>query len=110
MSGKVSRAYILVVDDDPIICKLITTTLAASGFASQSCTCGEDAIELLAKEYFDAVISDLNMPGVSGFDLLAATRRLLPHAVFMMATGVSDVAVGVAAMKQGAADFILKPF
>jgi response regulator RpfG family c-di-GMP phosphodiesterase len=110
MTGKVPKAYVLVVDDDPIICKLITITLKASGFVSQSCTCGEDAIELLAKEHFDAVISDLNMPGVSGFELLAATRRLRPHAVFMMATGVSDVSVGVAAMKQGAADFLLKPF
>ena len=50
------------------------------------------------------------MPGISGLELLEATRRLAPHTAFLMATGVSDVAVGVTAMKQGAADYILKPF
>lgn len=110
MSADVPLGLILIVDDEPMICKLMTIKLTASGFTCKSCTSGEDAIELLAEEPFDAVISDLNMPGVSGFDMLAATRRLRPRAAFMMATGVSDVAVGVAAMKQGAADFLLKPF
>jgi putative nucleotidyltransferase with HDIG domain len=61
-------------------------------------------------EGFDAIISDLNMPGISGLQLLEATRRLVPHTAFLMATGVGDVAVGINAMKQGAADYILKPF
>ncbi len=101
---------VLVVDDDPRICELLTTKLRFSGFISQSCTSGEEALKLLSKETFDAIISDLNMPGISGLELLEATRRLVPHTAFLMATGVSDVAVGVAAMKQGAADYILKPF
>jgi len=101
---------VLVVDDDPTICKLLTAKLKFSGFMSQSCTSGEDALKILSKEKFDAIISDLNMPGISGLDLLAATRRIVPHTAFLMATGVSDVSVGVTAMKQGAADYLLKPF
>jgi response regulator RpfG family c-di-GMP phosphodiesterase len=101
---------ILVVDDDPTICELLTTKLKFSGFLSQSCTSGEDALKVLAKEKFDAIISDLNMPGISGLELLAATRRIVPHTAFLMATGVGDVSVGVTAMKQGAADYLLKPF
>ena len=101
---------VLVVDDDPKICNLLTTTLNLRGFISRSCTSGEAALKLLSGEGFDAIISDLNMPGISGFQLLEAARRLAPRTAFLMATGVGDVAVGVSAMKQGAADYILKPF
>lgn len=110
MSIKKSRSLILVVDDDPTICNLLTIQLRASGFVCQSCTRGEDAIALLSQQPFDAVISDLDMPGLTGFDMLVATRRLRPNAAFLMATGVDDVSVGIAAMKQGAADYLLKPF
>src|SRR5271157_718580 len=104
------QSHVLVVDDDPTICELLTTMLNLSGFISQSCTSGEEAFKLLSKYTFDAIISDLNMGGISGLELLEATRRLAPHTAFLMATGVSDVAVGVTAMKQGAADYLLKPF
>jgi response regulator RpfG family c-di-GMP phosphodiesterase len=50
------------------------------------------------------------MPGISGLELLAQANRQFPRTAFLMATGVGDVSVGVAAMKQGAADYILKPF
>jgi response regulator RpfG family c-di-GMP phosphodiesterase len=100
----------LLVDDDPAILELLTTKLKFSGYISQSCGSGEEALKLLSNQSFDAIISDLNMPGMSGLELLAAARQLVPHTAFLMATGVNDVAVGVAAMKQGAADYILKPF
>ena len=104
------RFRVLVVDDDPAICNLLSTKLRISGFDTHACTSGEGALNLLAKESFDAIISDLNMPGISGLELLAAAHRLVPGTAFLMATGVSDVAVGVGAMKQGASDYILKPF
>lgn len=104
------QCRILVVDDDQRICKLLTIKLGLSGFDPQSCSSGEEALQLLAKEPFDAIISDLNMGGISGLELLESTRRLAPRTAFLMATGVNDVAVGVTAMKQGAADYILKPF
>jgi putative nucleotidyltransferase with HDIG domain len=101
---------ILVVDDDSAICELLITKLKASGFISQSCSSGEEALELLSNASFDAIISDLKMPGISGLELLEEARNFAPRTAFLMATGVSDVAVGVAAMKQGAADYLLKPF
>jgi len=101
---------VLVVDDDPRICHLLTTKLNLSGFASQSCTNGEAALKLLSMEGFDAIISDLNMPGMSGLELLESARRLAPHTAFLMATGEGQIEVGITAMKQGAADYILKPF
>ena len=105
-----SQFHVLVVDDDPAIRELLTTKLKSSGYISQSCSSGEEALQILSRDTFDAIISDLGMPGMSGLDLLDAAHRVAPHAAFLMATGVSDVAVGVTAMKQGAADYLLKPF
>ena len=104
------RDRILVVDDEPRICELLTAKLRMSGFIPRSCTSGEAALQLLSGGPFEAIISDLNMPGISGLELLAASRRIAPHTAFLMATGVSDVSVGVAAMKLGAEDYITKPF
>jgi putative nucleotidyltransferase with HDIG domain len=101
---------VLVVDDDEPICLLLNEKLQSVGFQSRFCTSGQTALEVLSQNQFDAVISDLNMPGVNGFDLLEATRRHLPHAAFLMATGVNDISTGVAAMKKGAADYLVKPF
>jgi response regulator RpfG family c-di-GMP phosphodiesterase len=104
------RNRILVVDDDSAICELLTTKLKFSGFLSQSCNSAEAALKILEHETFDAIISDMNMAVMTGLELLAEVRRVAPHTAFLMATGVSDVAVGVTAMKQGAADYLLKPF
>ena len=110
MSGNYPRSHVLVVDDDESICLLLNERLLSAGFQSRYCTSSHDAFELLSRDQFDAIISDLNMPGVNGFDLLEATRRHLPHAAFLMATGVNDISTGIAAMKKGAADYLLKPF
>ena len=70
---------------------------------------GKEALELLRRESFDAVISDLQMPGLTGLELLAETRRLFPHIAFLVTTGVDDVDVGVEAMRNGADDYLVKP-
>ena len=99
-----------MVDDDFAIRQLLATKLKLCGFNTTACGSGEEALKLLSNQSFDAIISDLNMPGISGLELLAEAHRQFPRTAFLMATGVGDVSVGVAAMKQGAADYILKPF
>jgi putative nucleotidyltransferase with HDIG domain len=106
----VTQFRVLVVDDDLAIRQLLATKLKFSGFSATACGSGEEALKILSNESFDAIISDLNMPGISGLEVLAEAHRKFPHTAFLMATGVGDVSVGVAAMKQGAADYILKPF
>jgi response regulator RpfG family c-di-GMP phosphodiesterase len=105
-----SQSRVLVVDDDVAIRQLLATKLKISGFSVTSCGSGEEALNILSAEPYDAIISDLNMPGISGLELLAEAHHRFPRTAFLMATGVGDVSVGVAAMKQGAADYILKPF
>ncbi len=103
------KKRILVVDDDTSVCRLLTDRLNREGFDSRSCSSGREALELLERESFDAVISDLRMSGVSGLALLEEARRKYPRLTFLMATAENDIRVGIAAMRQGAADYLTKP-
>ncbi len=100
----------LLVDDEPAVGALLSERLKTDGYECRTATSGREALEHLAKSAYDVVISDLNMPGMSGLELLAEVRRLNSHLAFLMATGVDDVRVGVAAMKEGADDYLVKPF
>jgi putative nucleotidyltransferase with HDIG domain len=105
-----TRGRILIVDDEPGIGRLLTDKLSREGFECKDCTGGDEALDLLARQAFDAVISDLRMPKVTGLDLLHQARQAYPHLAFLMATGVDDVRVGIQAMKEGADDYLVKPF
>ncbi len=80
-----------------------------AGFECKCASRGEEALELLGREYFDAVISDLQMPGMSGLELLHEVRQKYPRSAFLMVTGENDIRVGIQAMKQGASDYVVKP-
>jgi response regulator RpfG family c-di-GMP phosphodiesterase len=108
--GEVKKQRVLVVDDELPVCALLTETFTAHGFESRSCNDGKAALEALEREEFDVVMSDLNMPGMSGMELLAKVREIYPRVAILMATGVNDVRTGIEAMKRGAADYVVKPF
>jgi len=100
---------VLVVDDELAACKLLAIILVASDYYCATASNGEEALVALERERFDAIISDLQMPGISGMDLLAEVRRRHPHVAFLVTTGVDDVDVGVQAMRSGADDYLVKP-
>lgn len=104
------RVRTLVVDDDPSVCALLGEMLSAEGFACESCSGGTQALDLLEQHSFDAIISDLQMPGMSGLVLLEQCRKKYPRAAFLMITGVDDVRMAIQAMREGAADYLVKPF
>lgn len=83
--------------------------MAQAGMTCSAAGSAEEALSLLQREPIDAVIADLNMPEVSGLALLTEIRSRYPHLVFLMATGVEDVRLGVQAMRQGADDYLIKP-
>lgn len=101
---------VLLVDDEPSVCMVMNDALLQEGYNCRSCTSGEDALKLLHGEWFDVVITDLYMPGISGMSLLRQGQRARPESVFLVVTGERDARVGVEAMKQGAADYLVKPF
>jgi cyclic di-GMP phosphodiesterase len=102
-------ARVLAVDDESAACKLLSLILGPPDFSCTTASSGEEAMVTLQREHFDAVISDLHMPGISGMGLLTEVRRRYPHMAFLVTTGVDDVDVGVQAMRSGADDYLVKP-
>src|SRR6266849_9951353 len=105
-----STIQVLIVDDEPSARNVLGVVLAQIGLRCEKAANGEEALRILEARQIDAVISDLHMPGISGMELLAKVRRLYPHLVFLMVTGMDDVRVGIQAMQEGADDYLVKPF
>ena len=101
---------VLIVDDEASARKVMAAVLAQLGFTCETAASGEEALRVLETHRIDAVISDMQMPGMSGMELLAKVRHIYPHLVFLMVTGVDDIRVGIEAMRQGADDYLVKPF
>jgi response regulator RpfG family c-di-GMP phosphodiesterase len=100
---------VLAVDDERAACKLLAIMLRPPAFSCATATSGEEALLVLQQERFDAIISDLQMPGIGGLELLTQARRRYPHVAFLVTTGVDDLEVGVQAMRSGADDYLVKP-
>jgi response regulator RpfG family c-di-GMP phosphodiesterase len=101
---------VLIVDDEPSVRTVLATLLLQAGLSCSAAANPQEALTMLEKTSFEAVISDLRMGATSGLQLLREMRARFPNVAFLMATGVDDVRVGVQAMKQGADDYLLKPF
>lgn len=104
-----TAARVLAVDDEPAACKLLSLILGPPDFRCSTASNGDEALAALEGEQFDAIISDLHMPGISGMELLTEVRARYPHVAFLVTTGVDDVDVGVRAMRCGADDYLVKP-
>ena len=101
---------ILVVDDERTIQDSIAWCLRADGHDVQTAPDGEEAMAIMAGRDFDVVISDIIMPGVSGIELLRKTRALQPQKLFVLITAFATVETAVEALREGASDYIVKPF
>lgn len=100
---------VLAVDDERAASKLLAMMLCPPAYSCATAANGEEALVILQRDRFDAIISDLEMPGMSGLELLARVRQAHPHMAFLVTTGVDDVDVGVRAMRTGADDYLVKP-
>jgi putative nucleotidyltransferase with HDIG domain len=107
---KTSKGFVLIVDDEPSIPKILCERLSREGFDCHGCSSGEEAQALLQDKNFDMIISDLVMPGISGMELLEEVHAKFPRTAFLMVTGMNDVRTAVLAMKKGGADYLVKPF
>lgn len=107
--SKIDGARLLAVDDELAHLNVMKVMLDEAGMRCKTAASAAEAVRILQSEPVDAVIADLNMPEVTGMGLLADVRRMYPHVVFLMATGVDDARHGVEAMRLGADDYLLKP-
>jgi putative nucleotidyltransferase with HDIG domain len=105
-----SSARVLIVDDEFSSRKVLAIMLEQEGLFCKASAGAAEALEILDREPFDGVIADLQMPGFSGLQLLSEVRQRFPEMAFLMGTGVDDVQVGVQAMREGADDYLVKPF
>ncbi|HEX3890284.1 MAG TPA: sigma-54 dependent transcriptional regulator, partial [Verrucomicrobiae bacterium] len=100
---------ILIVDDDPGQRSLLNSFLRGQKFETTMADSGERALELLRAEQFDLMISDVRMPGLSGLDTLRLARKEHATLPVLLVTAFTDVRDAVAAMRDGAVNYLAKP-
>src|SRR5574339_1115832 len=102
--------HLLLVDDEGALREAIAERLADHGFIVEQADSGEQALQRLAEFAFDILITDLRLPGIDGRQVLDAALERYPDIIAIVITGYGTVKDAVEAIKQGAADFITKPF
>lgn len=101
---------ILIVDDEKVIREGVERALSADGFEIFKAEDGTQGIEMLKESPFHIVLTDLMMPGIDGFAVLNWIQENQPHVQVIVITGFATVSKAVTAMKEGAFDFVGKPF
>ena len=101
---------VLIVEDEADLRVTVAESLTADGFTVAEASSGAEAIDRLKARACDALIIDLGLPDADGLDVLDAALTRYPDVIGVMVTGFDGVAEAVAAIKRGAADFLIKPF
>jgi two-component system response regulator FlrC len=104
------KESVLVVEDDAALREALIDTLHAADLPAIAAADAAGALELLQSEEIALVISDVQMPGPNGYQLLSSIKRLRPDLPVVLMTAYGTVAQAVAAMREGATDYIVKPF
>ncbi len=101
---------ILIVDDELIIRESLGGWLERDGYAVSKAAGGEEALEMIRKTYFDILLVDIKMGGMSGIELLKRVKEHDSDAAIIMITAYGSISTSIEAMKLGAAEYLLKPF
>ncbi len=104
------RPSLLVIDDDPGVVSWLVEALTEEGFAVRGETAPARALELLKATPFDLVVSDVEMPGLRGIDLMRELHKWRPAQMVLLMTAFGSIDLAVSAVRSGAVDFLAKPF
>ena len=104
------QGIILIVDDEEVIRKLLHQKLSDESYCCEEADSAEQALEKLQNNLFELVILDIRMPGKSGVELLPEIKVNYPDIAVIMSTAIIDTNVAIQCMKQGAYDYLTKPF
>ena len=101
---------LLIIDDERSILELLNTVFKKEGYEVETSLSASKAMELIARENFDLVISDIKLPEMSGMEILKKVKLTKPELPFVMITAYGSIKQAVEALKVGALDYVLKPF
>ena len=101
--------HVLIVDDDPTVCTLLTTFLSGHGHRAEAVPDGQSALEWLTCHQTNILLLDLLMPGMSGLEVLQEVNRRYPGLPVIVLSGCDDEDLARQALRLGAYDFFQKP-
>ncbi|MDI9571111.1 MAG: sigma-54 dependent transcriptional regulator [Pseudomonadota bacterium] len=101
---------VLIVDDDDAMRMALMDSLESCGYEVAAAENGQEALEMFQRETFSVVISDMRMPRVGGMEVLRQIKRVSAQTPVILITAYGTVKTAVEAMKEGAAEFLMKPF
>jgi putative two-component system response regulator len=104
------REKLLIVDDEVAIRNLLRYKLSKEGYQCEEADSAEQTLDKLRSNQTDLVILDIKMPGRSGAEILSDIKADYPHTAVIMATAVTEASIAIECMKQGADDYVCKPF
>ncbi len=110
LRASLAGSRVLVVEDDASLREALVDTLELAGADVVQAESGEQALDLLTRNYVDMVVSDVNMGGMDGHELLSALRQRFPQLPVLLITAYGSIAKSVEAMREGAVDYLVKPF
>lgn len=106
----VRRATVLIADDDPSIRQTIEVIVQSAGMRAITASTGEEAIDVCSRQSVDIVLLDVQLPGLSGLQVLAQLHERHPDVGVIMVSVVKEIPVAVEAIKLGALDYLIKDF
>ena len=104
------KERILLIDDDPNVLGVMSEALTQAGYTPRATPSSEEALDLLERESFDLVVSDVVMPGLHGIQLLESARQLNPAIKVLFVTGYANREIVKEGFDKGACGFLEKPF
>ena len=108
--GTMKKKKLLIVDDDQAMRMALCESLESCGYEIDAVENGADALRQFSKRTFDLVLTDMKMPGMTGIEVLRGVKKMSPAVPVILITAYGTVNTAVEAMKEGAAEFIMKPF
>ena len=104
------RPRVLVVDDEARVAGVVATALGRAGYECETCASGTAALAALEERAADVVVTDWRMPEMDGVELLRCLRARWPNLPVILLTAYGTIPSAVAAMREGAFDYVTKPF
>ena len=104
------QGNILIVDDEQLVRRLLSQKLTSEGYQCKEASNADEALATLRSNHIELVLLDIKMPGMSGVELLPEIKAGYPYTAVIMATAITDTGIAIQCMREGAYDYLVKPF